>query len=82
MGRNPPFIITMPYVTAQGIQKIEGELLRKKLLRLKGDRFIPDLRGEGDDYCWECGHIAPKGEFLKSDYCPNSECPHPEDWND
>ena len=54
----------------------------KKLLRLMGDMYIDDTKGPGDDYCWECGHIAPQNEFLSENKCPNSNCPNPENWND
>ena len=54
----------------------------KKLLRLRGDVYIDDTRGPEDEYCWECGHIAPKEEFLKENKCPNPDCPFPKNWND
>jgi hypothetical protein len=54
----------------------------KKLLRLRGDKYVDDTKGPGDDFCWECGHIAPKEEFLKENKCPNPDCPHPLMWDD
>lgn len=54
----------------------------KKLLRLRGDRYVDDTRVPGDKYCWECGHMAPKEEFLKENKCPNPKCPRPENWGD
>lgn len=54
----------------------------KKLLRLRGDVYIDDTRGPGDEYCWECGHVAPNEEFVKENKCPNPNCPDPENWND
>ncbi len=56
--------------------------IRGKLLRLKGDRYITDTRSPGDNYCWECGHVAPNEEFVKENKCPNPKCPRPENWND
>ena len=52
-----------------------------KLLRLRRDRYVIDTRGPGDDYCWECGHIAPE-EVFRENGCPNPECPKSTNWND
>ncbi len=60
----------------------ERDGISGKLLRLKGDRYVSDTRGAGDVYCWECGHVAPKEEFLKENKCPNPDCPSPWNWND
>lgn len=47
-------------------------------------RGIPNgtVAPPGEDYCWECGHIAPLEDFLESDKCPNPECPYPGNWDD
>lgn len=53
----------------------------KKLLRLRGDVYVDDTRSPADDYCWECGHEAPREEFTKENKCPNPKCLRPENWN-
>jgi len=53
-----------------------------KLLRLRGDNYVEDTRGSGDDYCWECGHIASREKFAKNNKCPSSNCKRPENWDD
>lgn len=58
------------------------ESMGAKLLRLRGGRYTHDRRGEDDDFCFECGHIAPKFTFEMNDRCPNPDCPHPEFWDD
>jgi len=63
-------------------QREAKEASGEKLLRLRGDRYIPDTLKEGETYCWQCGYIAPAEEFRKNDRCPNPSCPHPEFWDD
>lgn len=56
----------------------------KKLLRLRGDRYIDNTRQRPEEecYCWECGYIALEKEFLKENKCPNPDCPDPRMWDD
>ncbi|MDP3985304.1 MAG: hypothetical protein Q8P82_00935 [bacterium] len=64
--------------------RIEAEAVERIIqpLRLRGDdRYVKDTRGEGDEYCWECGHVAPRGQFTASGY-PNPACPNPNNWDD
>ncbi len=72
-----PAKINYGVLTPQQRNRIHG-----KLLRLKGDVYVTDTRGPGDDYCWECGYIAPNEEFVKENKCPNPKCLRPENWND
>jgi hypothetical protein len=51
-------------------------------LRLRLDRYIADTRKPGDDYCWECGHVAPHTVFVEKNRCPNPSCPNPSNWDD
>ncbi len=54
----------------------------KRKNRLRNDTYIIDKREEGDDYCWECGHVAPQEAFLEHNRCPSPDCPRPGMWDD
>jgi len=63
-------------------QREQREANGEKLLRLRGDRYVSNTLKKGETYCWQCGYIAPREDFLKENRCPNPSCPRPFLWND
>jgi hypothetical protein len=56
------------------------KLLRLYDPKLSADVYKIDTRKKGDDFCMQCGHVAPKVDFLKDNGCPNPSCQAPEHW--
>lgn len=57
------------------------KLLRLSGIRADGDYYVLDTRLEGDDFCCQCGKVAPKSQFMAKDECPNQHCPRPALWD-
>ena len=57
------------------------KLLRLSGIRADGDYYVLDTRLQGDDFCCQCGQVAPRVQFLAKNRCPNKYCPRPEHWD-
>ncbi len=55
---------------------------RERRVITKGQIDTGNVCPVGSDYCYICGHIAPAGDFLKNNTCPNPDCPDPGEWDD
>ncbi|MFA5052932.1 MAG: hypothetical protein WC565_02665 [Parcubacteria group bacterium] len=64
-----------------GLLAAPDHVFKERKVRIKN---VPrgDVCTPGDEYCWECGYVAPAEIFFGRDRCPNPNCPHPGNWND